>query len=160
MVLRNKVEEDMLGVGNREALMAPDPMDGWDDLWINSCVRRWLWRSAYKRGSTLITKLVIKSLNSPRRPRNTYKLKSFNETGRPVATNSSNKALAFCINWVTDSSPCQRSWRELWSCIIQEFNVEARACLSVRQAKHDVWQPTTRYKTFIDSEESRALRMS
>jgi hypothetical protein len=32
MVLRNKVEEDVLGVGNREALMAADPMDGWDDL--------------------------------------------------------------------------------------------------------------------------------
>jgi hypothetical protein len=33
-------------------------------------------------------------------------LKSSSDTNRPTTTNSSNKALAFCINWVIDSSPC------------------------------------------------------
>jgi len=102
----------VLSMGSRGVLMTTDLMDDRDILWRNSCVRRWLWISAYKRGSALVTRLVTKSLNSSRRPWNTYKLKSSNDTDRPVATNSSNKALPFCINWVTDSSPCRRSWRE------------------------------------------------
>jgi hypothetical protein len=72
-------------------------------------------------------------------------LKSSSETGRPTAANSSNNALAFCIN-CTDSSPCWRSWREPWSCIIQELDVEARPCSSVHQTEHEVWQSTTKWK--------------
>jgi len=144
----------MLGVGSRGACMAAE------DLWRNSCVRRWLWRSAYNKGSALVIRLVTKSLNSPRRPRNTYKLKSSSETGRPATTNSSNKAFAFCINWVTNSSPCRRSWREPWSCIIRELEVEARTRSGVPQAEQELRQPTTRCKTSIDREERRALKMS
>jgi len=140
--------------------MTADPMDERDVLWRNSCVRRWLWRSAYERGSTLVTRLVTKSLNSPRRPRNTYKLKSSSDTGQPTTTNSSNKALAFCINWVTDSSPCRRSWKEPWSYIIHELDVEARVCSSVCQTELQVWQSTIRWRTSMESEESKALRMS
>jgi len=126
-----KVAGRVLGVGSRGVLMTADPMDERDILWRNSYVRRWLWISTYKRGSALVIRLVTKSLNSSWRSRNTYKLKSSNDTGRPVATNSSNKTLAFYINWVTDSLPCRRSWREPWSCIIHELDVEARACSSV-----------------------------
>jgi hypothetical protein len=43
----------------------------------------------------LDTRLVTNSLNSPRRPRNIYKVKSSSEISQPVATNSSNNALAF-----------------------------------------------------------------
>jgi hypothetical protein len=43
----------------------------------------------------LVIRLVTKSLNSPRRPRNIYKVKSSSETSQPAATNSSNNALAF-----------------------------------------------------------------
>jgi len=111
-------------------------------------------------GFCLGHKACSKSLNTPRRPRNTYNLKSFSEKGRSAAANSSNNAFAFCINWVTDSSPCWRSWRDPWSCIIRELNVEARACLSVRQTELEVWQSTTRWRTFTNSKESRALKMS
>jgi len=109
---------------------------------------------------SLVTRLVTKSLNSPRRPRNAYKLKSASEIGRLAAASSSNKALAFCRNWITDSSPCRRSWREPWSYIIRELDVEARACSSVCQTEHEVGQSITRWRTSMDSERSRALRMS
>jgi len=99
----------VLGVGSRGVLMTVDPMDERGVLWRNSCVRRWLWRSAYERSFVLVTRLVTKSLNSLRRPRNTYKLKSSSDTGRPAVVNSSNNTLAFCINWVIDSSPCRRA---------------------------------------------------
>ena len=44
-----------------------------------------------------VDKLVTRSLNSLRNPRNTYKLKSSIEIGLPAAASSSNKDLAFCI---------------------------------------------------------------
>jgi hypothetical protein len=59
-------------------------MDWREVLWRNSWVRRWLWRSAYERGFALVTRFVIKSLNSPWRLWNTYKLKSYKETGWPT----------------------------------------------------------------------------
>jgi hypothetical protein len=40
------------------------------------------------------------------------------------------------------------------------LDVEARACSSVLQTALEVWQSTTRWRTFNDSEESRAFRMS
>jgi hypothetical protein len=55
--------------------------------------------------------------------------------------------------------PCRRSWREPWSCIIHELDVKARAYSTVRQIELEVWQSTTRWRTSIDNEESRALRM-
>jgi len=55
------------GVGNRGAVTV-----GWIlALLINSCVRRWLWRSVYEIGSTLVDELVTRSLNSLCNPRNT-----------------------------------------------------------------------------------------
>jgi hypothetical protein len=87
-------------------------------------------------------------------------LKSSSEIGRPVAANSSNNALTFCINWDINLSSCRRSWMEPWSYTIWKFDVEARACSNVRQTEHEVWQSTIRCRTFMDSEESRALRMS
>jgi len=103
-----------------------------------------------------VGKTVKSCSDSPRRPRNTYKLKSSREIGWPAAPNSSNNALDFCINWVTDSSPCQRSWKEAWSCIIRELDEEAIACSSVRQIELEVWQSTTRWRTSMDSEDSKA----
>jgi len=43
----------------------------------------------------LVTRIITKSLYSPRRPQNIYKVKSSSETSQPTATNSSNNALAF-----------------------------------------------------------------
>jgi len=88
-----RADGGVLGVGSRGACMAAE------DLWRNSCVRRWLWKAAYDKGSALVIRLVTKSLNSPRRPRNTYKLKSLSETGWPAATNSSNKFLHKLSYW-------------------------------------------------------------
>jgi hypothetical protein len=64
---------------------------------------------AYDSGSALVTRLVTKSLNSPRRPRNTYRLKSSRDIGRPAATNSLNNDFAYCMYIVIDASPCERS---------------------------------------------------
>jgi len=160
LTVRRSAEGGMFGVRSNGAWMAADPIDKWEDLWINSWVSRWLSKSAYGRRSVLVTRLVTKSLNSPRRPWNTYRLKSVSEIGRPAAASSSNKVLTFYRNWVTESSPCRRSWREPWSCIIRELDVKARACSSVCQTEHEVGQSTTRWRTSMDSEESKALRMS
>jgi len=122
-------------LGSKGAEMVADSIDWREVLWINSYVRRWLWRSVYEKGSALIMRLVTKSLNSTWRPWNTYKLKSSSETDQLAAANSSNKALAFCINWVNESSPCQKSWKEPWSYIIRELDGKARACSSMRQTE-------------------------
>jgi len=91
---------------------------------------------------------------------NTYNLKSSWKTGRLITTNSSNNAIAFCINTVTKSSLCRRSWKEPWSCILRELDREARACLIVCQTQCEFWQSTTRCNTSIEREERNALRIS
>jgi hypothetical protein len=52
-----------------------------DNHWLKKGIvkklmrKRWLWTSAYERDFALVGRLVTKSLNSPWRTRNTYKLK-------------------------------------------------------------------------------------
>jgi hypothetical protein len=125
-------------VGSKWALMTATPMDWREVLWRNSWVRKWLWRLAYEKGSALVTRLVTNSLNLPRRLRNTYKLKSCNETDRPAAANSSNNTFAFYINIMTESLPCRRSWKEPWNCIIWELDEEAKAGSKVCQTECEV----------------------
>jgi hypothetical protein len=57
-------------------------MDRREVLCRNSWVRRWLWRLIYDNNFAVVTK----SLNSPWRPQNTYRLKSSKAIGRPIVT--------------------------------------------------------------------------
>jgi hypothetical protein len=50
----------VLGMSSKGVLMTADLMGERDILWRNLCVKRWLWRSAYDRGSVLVTRLAIK----------------------------------------------------------------------------------------------------
>ena len=142
--LLRREEED-----SREGAAA---MEWKEFLCRNSCVRRWLWRSAYDSGSTLVMRLVTKSLNSPRRPRNTYRLKSLRDIGRPATANSSNNDFACCIYILTDESPWRRSWKEPWSCMMRELDGEASTFSRVRQTQCEVEQSTTRCNTSTERE--------
>jgi len=100
---------DSRGEDNREEFALME----WRELLCrNSWVRRWLWRSAYNSNSAFVIRLVTKSLNSQRRPQNTYRLKSSGDMGWPVAANSSNNDFVCYMYILTDESPCQRSWKE------------------------------------------------
>jgi hypothetical protein len=50
-----------------------------------------------------------------------------------------------------------RSWKEPWSCIINEFKGEARAVSRVVQKTWDVWQSTTRCNTSVDKDDRITL---
>jgi len=105
----------------------------------NSWVSRWLWRLEYDNGSVLVIRLVTKSLNSPRRPRNTHILKSSRDMGRPTTTNSSNNDLACCMFILTNETPYPRSWKEPWSCMMRELDGDAKVFSRVCQTHCGVW---------------------
>ena len=115
LILERWAEGNRDGVGSKGGFVA---MDWREVLCKNSWVRRWLWRSTYYNGSALVTRLATKSLNSPRRPQNTWRLKSSREIGWATAANSSNNDFAYCMYIVIEASPCWRSWKDPWSCIM------------------------------------------
>jgi hypothetical protein len=60
--------------------------------------------------------------------------------------------LACYMYILTDESPCWRSWKESWSCMMRELDGDARAFSRVRQTHCEVWQSTTRCNTSIKRE--------
>jgi len=60
LTVRKEGLRGVLGMSSKGVLMTTYLMGERDILWRNSCVERWLWRSAYERGSVLVTRLTIK----------------------------------------------------------------------------------------------------
>jgi len=58
---------------------------------------------------------------------------------------------------LAESSVCCKSWNELWSCIIREFEREAGVVSSVVQMSWEVLESTTKCKTSTEREDRRAL---
>jgi len=79
--------------------------------------------------------------------------------GRPATPNLSNNDFACCMYILTDETPCRRSWKEPWSCMMWELDGDVE--LSQEFAKHIArYDNLLRDATHPQREESNALKIS